>query len=253
MAGPSGRPSARWRTHVVTCGGARVLLDERPRRLVELLDDVPDDGSTWADVEDLLSPWPTAAEDSRLLRAVALAHWRRAHVFCARCGTPLVATDTGRELVCSAGHRERPRLDCAVIMLITDGDPGAAAERCLLGRRAGTSEPRYSTLAGFYEPGECAEDAVRREVAEESGVIVGEVRYFSSQSWPMPTSLMLGYVGRATSTQVTCNPVELLDARWFTRGELVPLVESGEVVLPGTHTLARALIEQWRGPHRPSG
>jgi NAD+ diphosphatase len=136
-------------------------------------------------------------------------------------------------------------------MLITDGEPGSPEERCLLGRQPAWPRGRYSTLAGFCEPGESLEDAVRREVAEETGVVVGEVTYFGNQPWPLPASLMLGFTGRASSADIVCDLDEIEDARWFTRAELRAGAESGDLVLPGGVSISRSLIEAWYGGRLP--
>ena len=136
-------------------------------------------------------------------------------------------------------------------MTVTSGEPGSADERCLLGHQAVWPEGRYSTLAGFCEPGETLEDAVRREVAEEVGVVVGEVTYVGNQPWPLPASLMLGFVARATTTEIVVDQDEIDHARWFTREELRAEAESGRVVLPGPISISRALIEGWYGAPLP--
>ena len=105
-------------------------------------------------------------------------------------------------------------------MVVAAGEPGSDEERCLLGRQSAWPEGRYSTLAGFCEPGETLEDAVRREVAEETGIRVGEVEYFGNQPWPLPASLMLGFVARAETTEIDVDGDEIEDARWFTRAEM---------------------------------
>jgi NAD+ diphosphatase len=135
------------------------------------------------------------------------------------------------------------RADPAVIVLVTDG------ERALLGRQAAWPPGRYSTVAGFVEPGESLEDAVAREVREETGVIVDEVEYHSSQPWPFPSSLMLGFTARARLTDIDLSDEELEDARWFTRAQLA----AGEIALPTTHSISFRLIEDWydSGAERP--
>ena len=128
-----------------------------------------------------------------------------------------------------------PRTDPAIIVLVADGD------RCLLGRQASWPDGRYSTIAGFVEPGESVEDAVRREVFEETNIRVGAVRYHSSQPWPFPSSLMLGFVAEADSEEIDLNDGELEDARWFTRDEL----KSGDVGLPFRISIARRLVDHF--------
>lgn len=192
-----------------------------------------------------------AGEAALVLHAIGLAEWLWATRFCPRCGEPLHPEKEAHELVCANGHRTFPRTDPAVIMLITDGEPGTPEERCLLGHHVRWPERRYSTLAGFCEPGESLEDAVRREVLEETGVRVGEVSYFGNQPWPLPASLMLGFTGRAESVDVTCDGEELEEARWFTRAELLAEAEAGGIVLPGGISISRSLIESWYGEALP--
>jgi len=136
-------------------------------------------------------------------------------------------------------------------MIVISGESGTDDERCLLGRQAAWPEGRYSTLAGFCEPGETLEDAVRREVAEEVGVTVGEVTYFGNQPWPLPASLMLGFVARAESTEIRVDHDEIDDARWFTRAEMRTEAEAGTLVLPGGVSISRSLVEHWYGGPLP--
>jgi len=128
-----------------------------------------------------------------------------------------------------------PRVDPAIIVLISRGD------LCLLGRQPSWPDGRYSTIAGFVEPGESLEDAVRREVYEETNIQVGDVRYHSSQPWPFPSSLMLGFLAEATSSDIVLNDGELEDAQWFTRKEL----RSGFPKLPFRISIARRLVDYW--------
>jgi NAD+ diphosphatase len=186
-----------------------------------------------------------------VLHAMGIAEWLFVTRFCPRCAEPLTPRAAGHELVCANGHTQFPRTDAAVIMLVTYGEPGSDDELCLLGRQAVWPEGRFSTLAGFYEPGESLEDAVRREVGEEVGVRVGEVEYFGNQPWPLPASLMIGMVGRATSTEITVDQDEIEEARWFTRAEMREQAESGTVVLPGGISISRSLVEHWYGGELP--
>ncbi|WP_449385656.1 NAD(+) diphosphatase [Cellulomonas soli] len=180
--------------------------------------------------------------------AVALAAWHGLHRHCPRCGAPTRVTQAGWSRTCTAdGSEHYPRTDPAVIMAVVDDD-----DRLLLGHAAAWPEGRYSTLAGFVEAGESLEHAVRREVLEETQVVVGEVEYRGSQPWPFPASLMLGFRARALSTHVTPDGQEMGDARWFTRAELADAVRSGRVVPPGRSSIARALIEEWFGGRLPT-
>lgn len=175
--------------------------------------------------------------------AVALDNWHATHPRCARCGAESAIGNAGwirRCRTCRAEHY--PRTDPAVIMLAIDDE-----DRALLGRRADWQPGWFSTLAGFVEAGESAEAAVRREIAEESGVRVGEVTYLGSQPWPFPCSLMLGYHARAVDTTITVDGTEIVEARWFTRAELREACESGEAAIPPAVSIARKLIERWFG------
>jgi NAD+ diphosphatase len=199
-------------------------------------------GRRWAGLRDV----GTLLDDTGaglFTAALALANWHAVHPRCARCGTPTVVVQSGWARSCPAcGAEHYPRTDPAVIMAIID-DEG----RLLLGRQAAWPPKRYSTLAGFVEPGESLEAAVRREVAEESGVVVGEVEYRGSQPWPFPSSLMLGFRGRAVGTAVEVDGVELAHARWWTREEFAEDLASGELLLPPRVSIARRLIEDWYG------
>jgi NAD+ diphosphatase len=170
--------------------------------------------------------------------ARAMIHWRRMHRHCGRCGAQTVPARAGHVLVCTnpaCRHEQFPRIDPAIIVLVTDGP------RVLLGRQAAWPPGRYSTIAGFVEPGESLEDAVAREVAEETGVLVGQVQYHSSQPWPFPSSLMLGFTAWASTHEVRLADEELEDARWFTRAD----IESGTPKLPPPVSISFRLIEHW--------
>lgn len=189
-------------------------------------------------------------EAALVVHAVGIAEWLFVTRHCARCGSPLEAVQLGHVLRCTAcGREEFPRTDPAVIMVVVDGD--APDDRCLLGRHPAWPAGRYSTLAGFVEPGESMEQAVRREVFEESGIRVGEVSYFGSQPWPLPRSLMVGFVARAESTEVSVDGEEIEDARWFTRAEMRAEAEAGTLVLPGGVSISRSLVEHWYGGPLP--
>lgn len=179
--------------------------------------------------------------------AVALDNWHGAHPRCARCGDPTVIGNAGWIRRCSSCFAEHyPRTDPAVIMLAIDED-----DRALLGRRADWQPGWFSTLAGFVEAGESAEAAVRRELAEESGVIADEVTYRGSQPWPFPCSLMLGYHAHAVTTNISVDATEIVEARWFTREELRSECEAGVVAVPPAVSIARLLIERWYGGEIP--
>lgn len=178
--------------------------------------------------------------------ARALIAWRRRNRYCGTCGTPTVAAKAGHVLVCTnqgCRHDQFPRLDPAIIVLISDGP------RALLGRQASWPAGRYSTIAGFVEPGESLEDAVAREVLEETGVQVDSIEYHSSQPWPFPSSLMLGFMAHAVTGEIQRRDDELEDARWFTRADIA----SGTPLLPPTTSISFRLIEHWfdAGSERP--
>ncbi len=249
-----GRPE--WIPSAEAPAGLRVLLGEHEEvwHFAVLLDEVPEPPEFWvglrALVQDLAEQSP--GEAPLIFHAFGVAEWHRATTFCPRDGTRLEPRAAGHELGCpTCGRAQFPRTDPAVIMVVTSGEPGADDERCLLGRSPAWPPGRYSTLAGFVEPGESLEDAVRREVAEETGVHVGEVRYFGNQPWPFPASLMLGFEARALTTDVEVDGVEIEDARWFTRGEMRAEAEAGTLVLPGGISISRSLVEHWYGGRLP--
>jgi NAD+ diphosphatase len=175
--------------------------------------------------------------------ALALGNWHANHTHCARCGTPTGIVQAGWARKCPhCGAEHYPRTDPAVIMAVVD-DVG----RILLGRQTVWPPKRYSTLAGFVEPGESLEAAVRREVAEEAQVEIGEVEYRGSQPWPFPSSLMLGFRAHALTTGAQADGVELASARWWTREEFAADIAHRELLLPPRVSIARRLIEDWYG------
>ncbi len=199
-------------------------------------------GETEASFEDLrgVAGALPAHDASILAHARGLLHWRSRHLFCGLCGAPCVPASAGNVVHCSAcGTHHFPRTDPAVIMLVWRGDT------CLLGHSQ--RFPRatmYSTLAGFVEPGESLEEAVAREVREESGVAVGRVQYHSSQPWPFPASIMLGFYAEGLTEEITIEETELSDARWFSRADL-RAHETAGFSLPRRDSIARRLIEDW--------
>lgn len=183
-----------------------------------------------------------------VFHAVGLAQWRLGTQFCPVCGGGLEPRASGHELVCLACRKVQfPRTDPAVIMTITHGEPGSDSEALLLGRQASWPAGRFSTLAGFVEPGESLEDAVRREVFEEVGVEVGDVTYFGNQAWPFPASLMLGMIGRAFSREIVVDQTEIAEARWFTRAELLSASQDGSVLIPRGVSISSSLVHHWFG------
>ncbi|MFI5697119.1 NAD(+) diphosphatase [Kribbella sp. NPDC051586] len=178
------------------------------------------------------------------VHAIGLSNWHAVHTHCANCGEHTEVVEAGHVRRCPAcGLSHFPRSDPAIIVLVTDDQ-----DRALLGRNEAWPAGRYSTLAGFVEPGESLEAAVRREVLEETGVIVGEeIEYAGSQPWPLPASLMLGFYAKASSFDIDVDQDEIAEAKWFTREDLRVLVEAGTMALPGAISISRRLIEGWYG------
>jgi len=183
------------------------------------------------------------AEEAALFAyAKGLVHWQQETRFCSHCGAPLLLVAAGHRMQCTRSDCARvhfPRTDPAVIMLVEH------AGACLLGRQAGWGPGRWSTLAGFVEPGETLEDAVRREVAEESGVQVGAVHYLASQPWPMPRSLMLGFLAQARDRHIQRRDHELEDVRWFTPEEIVHGIAAGSFVPSTRLSVSHLLLAHW--------
>lgn len=179
-----------------------------------------------------------ADEANLVAHARALVLWHRMQKFCGRCGARSRAESGGNTRICvdpDCASVIFPRVDPAIIVLVRRDD------RCLLGRQPSWPEGRYSTIAGFVEPGESLEDAVRREVNEEANILVEDIEYHSSQPWPFPSSLMLGFTAVAISGEILLNDGELEDAQWFTRKQL----RSGFPKLPYRLSIARRLVDDW--------
>lgn len=214
------------------------LEDGEHRFAVELSGrDAPAGLGDFGGLRDLISKVP-AADAGLLAYARGMVNWHRQHRHCGVCGAVNQMQEAGFVLACSAstcGHRSFPRLDPAVIVLVHRGD------RCLLGRQGSWPADRYSTIAGFVEPGESLEDAVHREVHEETNIVIARCQYLASQPWPFPASLMIGFHAEASSEVVRMNDGELADARWFSRSELA----DGRVVLPPRASIAWQLIAAW--------
>jgi NAD+ diphosphatase len=206
-----------------------VMVDLEPHLAME------GPGEAFIELRPLASELPPD-QAGLLAYARALHIWRANHRYCGRCGNPNVGTRAGHARHCpTCDSEEFPRIDPAVIVLVHDGD------QALLGRQASWHPGRYSTIAGFVEPGESLEDAVRREVREETGVEIDEVTYHSSQPWPFPASLMLGFTARARYSEPVLHDGELEDARWFSRADIT----AGRITLPPHAAISRRLIDRW--------
>ncbi len=274
-----------WRERVLVAGGSRPrladLAGERAQAAQQLAEATVFLGTGGDDVawfacdlsqhdEDLLAPLMNGGafhelgavvtrlrteEGAVLAYARAILHWHRRHRFCGACGAPTEVRQGGHLRACSdpgCGILHFPRTDPVVIMLVTRTDPATGRASCLLGRPRQWMAGRFSTLAGFVEPGETAEEAVRREVCEETGLPVGAVGYKTSQPWPFPGSLMLGFRAEAGPGDVIVDHEELEDARWFTPEEVMRIRTVG-LRLPFRGTIARALIEDWLAEQEARG
>jgi NAD+ diphosphatase len=183
-----------------------------------------------------------ASDAAVLAHARAMAYWHQRHRYCGDCGSPTESREGGYLRLCTneqCGQHHFPRSDPAIIVLVESGN------RCLLGRKPSWPDGLYSTIAGFVEPGECIEAAVIREVREETGVQVGEIDYRSSQPWPFPSSLMLGFRARAAESTIRIDQDELQDAQWFTREEIRSGLLEERLRLPTNISVSHRLIEGW--------
>ncbi len=190
-----------------------------------------------------------ADQAAMMAYARGMVLWHANHLHCGRCGAPTESRDGGHIRRCSdpdCGYRAFPRTDAAVITLVEHPD----GQQCLLGRQSRWPDGMYSVVAGFVEPGESLEECVIREVKEETGVLVKDVVYQASQPWPFPSSLMLGFNAKATTTEFNPDDDELDDIRWVTREDLKFYGEMGDETpgpkLPNRHSIARMLLENWR-------
>ena len=223
-----------------------------------LADDVPYFALGFEKQPDVRARYPDPAYLFRELREVALqlpqeqsailayaramVHWNLRHQHCANCGAPTQSTEAGHVRQCTnvaCGLHHFPRTDTAVIMLISEGDA------CLLARQATWPKSRYATLAGFLEPGETLEQAVIREAMEETGVQLASIVYHSSQPWPFPASIMVGFMATASSRNLNVNYNEMEDARWFTRQQIADGLQQGTFLLPPQVSISYRLIRDW--------
>jgi NAD+ diphosphatase len=244
---------APWRA-LIEAGATLVLLGIAQGRAHFALDATgadlpPDPGTEDIDVRTL-APLIAGGEAAILAEARSLIDWHARHRFCAQCGTPSAVAAGGwtrRCPNCRAHHF--PRVDPVVIMLAVRG------ERALLGRGHRRPGARFSCLAGYMEPGETLEDAVRREVREESGIRCGRVRYLASQPWPFPSTLMMGFLTEALTEEITVDTEELVEARWFHREEIRDMVARAAAgdpdpattvpSLPGPVAIAHQICRRW--------
>jgi NAD+ diphosphatase len=244
------QPLSAWR-EAIEAGAICIFLGVGDDRRAYFAIDATGSGVA-ADVENIdvrtLAPLVPAGEAAILAEARSLIDWHARHRFCAQCGnlTDVSAAGWTRRCPnCRAQHY--PRSDPVTIMLVVRG------ERALLGRNKRRPGSRFSCLAGFMEPGETPEEAVRREVREESGIRVGRVKYLAAQPWPFPSTLMMGFLAEGISEEITIDPEELAEARWFEREEICEMVvraASGEddpsrVSLPQPLAIAHHLCRRW--------
>jgi NAD+ diphosphatase len=208
---------------------------------------IPSQGARFADLRQLAGRL-ARHEGALLAFARAMVFWHSRHRFCGLCGSPTLSEEAGHMRRCTnpdCAAMHFPRTDPAVIMLVSDG------ERALLGRNKNFPPGMYSTLAGFVEPGESLEDAVAREVREETAIEVGLVTYHSSQPWPFPANIMLGFHAEAATSDITVDYGELEDAKWFERDWLLAHADDNSFRLPRLDSIARRLVEDWL--HRRAG
>jgi NAD+ diphosphatase len=245
------QPVATWRDQID--GGAPLiflgLAEGRAHFAIDAAGaDIPPD----VDIELIdvraLAPSLPQGEAAIVAEARSLLDWHARHRFCAQCGSPTTMASAGWKRQCSqCGASHFPRTDPVVIMLAIRG------EQALLGRNRRRPGGRFSCLAGFVEPGETPEEAVRREVREESGVRCGRVRYLAAQPWPFPSSLMMGFLAEALTDEIVVDAEEIAEARWFTREEIRRMVaraaagpdDPSQVSLPAPIAIAHHICRRW--------
>lgn len=241
LSGPEAAAEAELVVYLGRVSGEEVVL--------AVLPEIPEQaggGTEWQGLRDVAAGL-AAHEGALFVEALAIANWHANHRHCPRCGAATGVVQSGWVRKCPQdGSLHFPRTDPAIIVAITD-----ELDRLLLGANAQWGGQRFSTLAGFVEPGETLEAAVVREVAEEAGVSVHSPRYVGSQPWPFPASLMCGFTAKSASTATVPDGEEIVALRWFTREELAREVEEGTISVPSGVSIASALVEQWYGAPLP--
>ena len=251
------------RAKVLSVGGGKVSADLASAKLlypntksdenyflgIDRATDTPYFAAHVAESDEFLSLREIGAVLSPLeiglaLHAVALSNWHTSHPRCSRCGAGTRSSLGGAVRVCDqCDAQHHPRTDSAVIVLVRDAD-----DRILLGRQAVWPEGRFSTFAGFLEPGETFEQCVSREVYEESGVIVSQIHYLGSQPWPFPASIMIAFEAVIDDPSVARpDGEEIVEVRWYSRAQLKSAMEDGSLLLPPGISVARKMIERWFG------
>ena len=260
LTDPATRIVPVWKSRNLLAGDAvplpAILLGTREHTVyfaLELADDegvaarlIPP-GASFRELRDV-GPLLDADAGSLLAYARAITYWHARHRHCGSCGAATRVAEAGHMRLCSdpaCAQRHFPRTDPAVIVLVLHPGASGSEERCLLGHQRGWPETLYSAVAGFVEPGESLEDAVVREVAEETGVAVTAVHYHSSQPWPFPSSIMLGFTATAADDVIIRHDDELTDARWFSRRGIVDALRERRLRVPRRVSIAYRLLEDW--------
>ncbi len=234
-------PAHKEQVHLGTLQERPVIATLAAPEAAELFQD--DAAYAVADLRSIAVRGLVPAEELGILAmAKSILDWHNRHRFCANCGAPTQSAQAGFRRDCAAcGAQHFPRTDPVVIMLITRGD------KCLMGRQSRFTEKMYSCLAGFLEPGETIEDAVRRETFEEAGIRVGEIRYLASQPWPFPSNIMIGCVGEALTEEIEFDREELEDARWFSKDDVRRMLAGthDDFAAPSPIAIANYLLREW--------
>lgn len=174
--------------------------------------------------------------------ARAMVYWHNNHKYCGICGSKTITKDAGHKIICSNPHcsaEHFPRIDPAIIVIVNKDD------KCLLAHQAKWPPGRYSTLAGYVEPGESLEQAVQREVLEETGIHLNNISYHSSQPWPFPSAIMLGFKAQASDEKIFLDRKELEDAQWFSRNDIISKLKNNSLILSPKDSISLQLIQSW--------